>query len=49
MTKEQKILEFITSLTEEQAEKLILVLPTLLKEHELHNQPCYLEQFQGTT
>ena len=44
MTKEQKILNFINSLTEEQAEKLILLLPKLLKEYELHNQSFHLEQ-----
>ena len=49
MTKEQKILEFINSLTEEQAEKLTCHLEELIALCELHNQPCHLEQFPKTT
>lgn len=45
-TMNNKLIEFIDSLTEEQIEKLSCHLEELIALCELHNQPCYREQFQ---
>lgn len=41
-----KLIEFIDSLTEEQIEKITSHLAELSALCELHNPPCHQEQFQ---
>ena len=43
-----KLVEFIDSLTEEQIEKITCHLEELIALCELHNPPCHLEQLLQT-